>query len=170
MATVFKHDQIEFAEDINKIDNYRLLTSSPRFSSMVQSKKLFFDLRMLNPGQFSYPYHFHIHAEELIMVISGAMTMRSPHGLDSLTQGDIAFFEMGETGAHQFHNQGTEPCTYMDIRTLIGVDVCEYPDSGKVNIIPSLEIFEKDSKVEYFKGEENVMEKWRELKNKSSEY
>jgi len=96
------------------------------------------------------------------------MTMRSPHGLDSLTQGDIAFFEMGETGAHQFHNQGTEPCTYMDIRTLIGGDVCEYPDSGKVNIIPSLEIFEKDSKVEYFKGEENVMEKWRELKNKSS--
>jgi hypothetical protein len=49
---------------------------------------------------------------------------------------------------------------------LFGVDVCEYPDSGKINIIPSIEIFEKDSKVAYFKGEENVVEKWNEIKKK----
>ena len=57
--------------------------------------------------------------------------MRSHKGFDILTKGDIVFFEMGETGAHQFHNQGTEPCTYLDVRTLIGVDVCEYPDSAR---------------------------------------
>jgi len=164
MATIFKHDSIEFKEDANKIDNYRLLTSSPRFSSISESKNLFFDLRVLNPGQFSYPYHFHRHAEELMMIISGSMTMRSHKGFDILTKGDIVFFEMGKTGAHQFLNHCTEPCTYLDVRTLIGVDVCEYPDSGKVNIIPSIEIFEADSKVEYFKGEENVKEKWEELK------
>jgi len=167
MATIFKHDSIEFKEDANKIDNYRLLTSSPRFSSIAESKNLFFNLRVLNPGQFSYPYHFHRHAEELMMIISASMTMRSNKGFDILTKGDIVFFEMGETGAHQFHNHGTEPCTYLDVRTLIGVDVCEYPDSGKVNIIPSIEIFEADSKVEYFKGEENVKEKWEELKKGS---
>ena len=97
------------------------------------------------------------------MIISGMMTMRSDNGFDVITKGDIVFFEMGETGAHQFYNHVSEPCTYLDIRTLIGVDVCEYPDSGKINIIPSIEIFKKDSKVEYFRGEENVREKWEEL-------
>ena len=163
MATIFKHEDVAFQEDLNKIDNFRLLTSSPRFSSIVNPKNLFFDLRILNPGQFSFPYHFHRHAEELIMLIAGSMTMRSETGLDMLNTGDIVFFEMGEKGVHQFHNEGSEPCKYLDIRTLIGTDVCEYPDSGKINILPSIEVFEKDSRVEYFKGEEDVAEKWKEL-------
>ena len=75
---------------------------------------------------------------------------------------------MGKEGAHQFYNHSDEPCSYLDIRTLFGVDICEYPDSGKVNIIPSIEIFEKDSKVEYFKGEENILQKWSELKNEKN--
>jgi uncharacterized cupin superfamily protein len=170
MATIFKNDKIEFKEDPNKIDNYRLLTASPRLASVVNSKNLIFDLRLLNPGQFSFPYHFHRNAEELIMVISGSMTMRSPDGFEIMTKGDIVFFEMGETGAHQFFNHSTEPCTYLDIRTLIGIDVCEYPDSGKINVIPYYEVFERRSKVEYFKGEENILEKWKELKkNKDNE-
>ena len=170
MATIFKNDKIEFKEDPNKIDNYRLFTASPRLASVVNSKNLIFDSRLLNPGQFSFPYHFHRNAEELIMVISGSMTMRSPDGFEIMTKGDIVFFEMGETGAHQFFNHSTEPCTYLDIRTLIGIDVCEYPDSGKINVIPYYEVFEKRSKVEYFKGEENILEKWKELKkNKDNE-
>jgi len=87
--------------------------------------------------------------------------MRTPNGLEIITNGDIVFFEMGETGAHQFFNHGTEPCTYLDIRTFVGPDICEYPDSGKMLLIPSLEVFEKESKVGYFKGEENVIEKWK---------
>jgi uncharacterized cupin superfamily protein len=103
-------------------------------------------------------------------VISGSMTMRSPDGFEIMTKGDLVFFEMGETGSHQFFNHSTEPCTYLDIRTLIGIDVCEYPDSGKINVIPYYEVFEKRSKVEYFKGEENILEKWKELKkNKDNE-
>jgi uncharacterized cupin superfamily protein len=71
---------------------------------------------------------------------------------------------MGETGAHQFFNHNDEPCTYLDIRTLIGIDVVEYPDSGKINVMPGFEVFEKSSRVDYFKGEENILEKWNELK------
>ena len=119
---------------------------------------------LLNPGQFSFPYHFHRHAEELFMVVSVSMTMRTPTGTEILTNGDIVFFEMGETGAHQFFNHGTEPCTYLDIRTFVGTDICEYPDSGKMLLIPSLEVFEKESEVGYFKGEENVIEEWGKIK------
>jgi uncharacterized cupin superfamily protein len=164
MATIFKNEKIEFKEDPNKIDNFRLFTASPRLASVVNSRNLIFDLRLLNPEQFSFPYHFHRNAEELMMVISGSMTMRSPDGFEIVNKGDIVFIEMGETGAHQFYNHTTEPCTYLDIRTLYGIDVVEYPDSDKINIIPPYEIFEKNSKVNYFKGEEDVAKKWKELK------
>jgi uncharacterized cupin superfamily protein len=164
MATIFKNEKTEFKEDPNKIDNFRLFTASPRLASVVNSKNLIFDLRLLNPEQFSFPYHFHRNAEELMMVISGSMTMRSPDGFEIVNKGDIVFIEMGETGAHQFYNHTTEPCTYLDIRTLYGIDVVEYPDSDKINIIPPYEIFEKNSKVNYFKGEEDVAKKWKELK------
>lgn len=163
MATIFKNENIEFKEDQKVIDNYRLFTAFPRLSTVAGSKNLFFDLRMLNPGQYSFPYHFHRHAEELMMIVSGTLTLRTNNELSILNKGDIVFFEMGEKGAHQFYNHSNEPCTYLDIRTLFGVDICEYPDSGKVNIIPTIEIFEKDSQVGYYKGEENIIQKWSEL-------
>ena len=164
MATIFKSNKIEFKEDIKKIDNFRLFTASPRLATTANSKNLIFDLRLLNPGQFSFPYHFHRNAEELMMVTSGSMTLRTPGGLEIVTKGDIVFIEMGETGVHQFYNHGTEPCTYLDVRTLYGIDVVEYPDSDKINIIPPYEVFEKKSRVEYFKGEEAVIKKLEELK------
>jgi uncharacterized cupin superfamily protein len=164
MATIFKKDKIAFKEDPDKIDNFRLVTAAPRLSSVVKSKNLMFDLRLLNPGQYSFPYHFHRNAEELMMVISGSMTLRSPEGFEIIGEGDIVFIETGETGAHQFFNHTNESCQYLDIRTLFGIDVVEYPDSGKINIMPGFEIFEKSSRVNYFKGEENVPEKWKEIK------
>ncbi len=164
MATIFKNDKIQFKHDADKIDNFRLLTASPRLSTTVNAKNMVFDLRMLNPGQFSFPYHFHRNAEELMMIISGSMTLRSPGGFEIVGKGDIVFIEMGESGAHQFFNHTTEPCTYLDLRTIYGIDVVEYPDSGKINILPAFEVFEKNSKVNYFKGEENVPKKWDELR------
>ena len=166
MATILKSDKREFKEAPNKIDNFRLLSDVSRIKSGVNPKNLNFDLRLLNPGQFSAPYHFHRNAEELFMVLSGSMTLRTPEGLEIVTSGDLIFFEMGETGAHQFFNHATEPCTYLDIRTFIGFDVCEYPDSGKILLAPSFEIFNKEPKVGYFEGEEHILEKWEQLKNR----
>ena len=101
------------------------------------------------------------------MVISGSMTLRTLDGLDKVRTGDIIFCEKGETGAHQFYNHGTESCTYLDIRSYIGHDVCEYPDSDKIFIAPTYEIFEKKSNVGYFEGEQNILEKWNAITNKN---
>lgn len=97
------------------------------------------------------------------MVLSGTMTIRLPDRFEVISKGDLVFFEMGETGAHQFYNHSSEPCTYLDIRTLSAADVAEHPDSGKINILPAQEIFDKDAKVGYFKGEDKIREKWEEL-------
>jgi len=167
MATILKSDKREFKEDPNKIDHFRLFSDVSRIKNGIKPKYLNFDLRLLNPGQFSAPYHFHRYAEELFMVISGSMKLRTPEGIETVNSGDIIFFETGETGAHQFFNHGSAPCIYLDIRTSIGFDICEYPDSGKILIAPSHEIFNKDSKQGYFEGEENVLSKWDQIANRN---
>jgi len=48
----------------------------------------------------------------------------------------------------------------------VGLDVCEYPDSGKINISPFKEVYEKHTQVDYNKGEENVQLIWDKLNNK----
>jgi uncharacterized cupin superfamily protein len=165
MATILKSDQREFKENPGKIDPYRLFSDVSRAKNGIYPVNLNFDLRLLNPGQFSAPYHFHRNAEELFMVVSGSMTLRTPKGLEVVTSGDLVFFEMGETAAHQFYNHGTEPCTYLDVRSFVGTDIAEYPDSGKILLAPSMEIFKKGSKPDYFEGEENILQIWDKLKN-----
>ena len=166
MATILKSDQREFQESPNKIDNFRIFTDVSRVKNLINPQNLNFDLRQLNPNQYSAPYHFHRYAEELFMIISGSATLRTPKGLEIVNSGDLIFFEMGETGAHQLYNHTTDNCTFLDIRTYIGFDVCEYPDSNKLFIAPTYEIFDKDSQVSYFHREENIIEKWKQVENK----
>jgi uncharacterized cupin superfamily protein len=163
MATIFKSEQREFQEESNKIDGFRILSDISIKQKMGKSDNLNFDIRQLNPGQCSAPYHFHNYAEELFMILSGSATLRTPTGLKAVDSGDLIFFEKTETGAHQLYNHTEEPCIYLDVRTFIGYDVCEYPDSNKIFLAPSYDIFKKDSNVNYFEGEENVKDKWRQL-------
>jgi uncharacterized cupin superfamily protein len=166
MATIFKSDQRDFQESPNKIDNYRVFTDVSRIKKGLNPENLNFDLRQLNPDQYSVPYHFHRYAEELFMIISGSATLRTPNGLEIVNSRDLIFFEKGKTGAHQLYNHTTETCVYLDIRTYIGYDVAEYPDSNKIFIAPSREIFDIDSQVSYFEGEKNIKDKWKQIDNK----
>lgn len=164
MPTIFKLDTFEFKVSSNVLKEFELKTLTPRLSESVKSKHLVFDIRQLNPGKYSFPYHFHRNAEELMMIISGSFTLRSQDGLRIINKGEIVFFEMGESGVHQFYNHENVPCIYLDIRTTVGIDIAEYPDSGKINILPYREIFDKHARVDYNKGEEIVLEKWNKLR------
>ena len=166
MATIIKPNELEFKADPSALAQFDLKTLSPRLSTIVNSKHFMFDIRLLEPGKYSFPYHFHRNAEELILILSGSVTIRTSQGLEIANAGEIVFFEMGETGVHQLYNHGNVPCTYMDLKTTIGIDVVEYPDSGKINISPYREIYEKNSQVEYNKGESDVQKIWDTLKNK----
>ena len=163
MPTIINPDELEYKSDPEALEQFDLLTLSPRLWRISKSKHFKFDLRRLDAGKYSFPYHFHRNAEELIMILSGSMTMRTPDGLKVVNKGQIIFFEMGETGAHQFYNHEALPCEYLDIQTTVGLDVSEYPDSGKINILPFGEIFQKDSQVPYNNGEENVQAIWDKL-------
>lgn len=153
MATTLKSGHRDFQETPNKIDPYKVITDTSRAKAGINPENLNFDLRKLNPGQYSTPYHFHRYAEELFMIISGSATLRTTNGNETVVSGDLIFFEKGETGAHQLYNHTYEPCIYLDIRTYLGYDIAEYPDSDKILIAPSYEIFNKNAQVTYFDGE-----------------
>lgn len=121
------------------------------------------NIRSLEEGKFSYPYHFHHNAEELFVILSGEGELRTPDGIIKVHTGDIALFEKGETGAHQLFNPISSPLIYLNLRTVNRIDICEYPDTGKVNILPKQEIFYKGEETEYFEGEENIKEIWSKL-------
>ena len=159
MPRVFNVSELEFKKRKAPIPEFSW-KSSPRLAKLVGAENFEFDIRSLDPGQFSFPYHFHRNAEELFMIISGQAMLRTPDGFREVKKDDILFFEKGPSGAHQLYNHGETECVYLDLRTTAGIDVCEYPDSNKISILPYLEIYESASKVDYYKGEENVKAKW----------
>ena len=168
MATFIKPSELEYQSNPSGPTQFDLLTLSPRLSKMTNSKQLIFDMRQLNPGKYSFPYHYHHNSEEMMYIISGEMTVRTPEGLEIILPGEMVFFELGKTSAHQFFNHSEAPCVYLDIRTNMGIDITEYPDSGKVNVFPFGMIFEKDKQVTYHKGEENVESVWETLRKANS--
>jgi uncharacterized cupin superfamily protein len=161
MAKIFNAKNMDFELRNSPIPEFCWHTS-PNLSELAQSKVLNFQIRSLDPGKFSYPYHSHRNAEEMFVIFSGSATLRTPEGYTELTEGDIVFFEMGSEGAHQLYNHTDQPCCFLDIRTDLGLDVCDYPDSGKVNILPFREIYQADARVDYYQGEDHVSEHWPE--------
>ena len=159
MPKVFHRQDLTFEKKKSRIPEFEW-HMSPRLGKLVNSKYLEFYIVSLDSGKFSFPYHFHRGAEELFMILSGEATLRSPEGFQKVVQGDLIFFEEGPSSAHQLYNHGDAPCVYLDLRTTFGIDVCEYPDSGKINILPFLEVFESSSKVDYYKGENNTARNW----------
>jgi uncharacterized cupin superfamily protein len=167
MPTIINPDTLVFKDDPKVLKEFALKTLYPRLFKIAGSTHFVFDIRQLDPGLYSFPYHFHRAAEELIMILSGSFTLRTKDGFKIINKGELLFFEIGETGAHQFYNHDTVPCIYLDIRTTIGIDISEHLDSGKVYIIKSDETYEKASRVNYNKGEEHIQDIWEKLRQQS---
>jgi uncharacterized cupin superfamily protein len=113
----------------------------------------------LPPGKRSFPLHRHLGTEEALFAVSGRAKVRTPEGETPIAAGDYVSFPPGGV-AHQIINDGTEPFIYLGLSSGIGVDVVEYPDSGKVACAhgtpPNAKryIFKEKDQTEYWAGEE----------------
>lgn len=112
------------------------------------------------PGEAAYPYHFHYADEELVIVVSGRPSLRTPAGVRELEEGEALRFPLGEEGAHQILNRTEETVTFLAISSSGRPDVVVYPDSDKIGIgerLPSggglRAFFRRDDRVDYFEGE-----------------
>ncbi|HEV7400356.1 MAG TPA: cupin domain-containing protein [Solirubrobacterales bacterium] len=85
----------------------------------------------LPAGEAAYPYHFHYSDEELVIVLSGTPSLRTPEGIRELEEGEVLSFPVGAEGAHQILNRSEEPATFLAISSSGRPDVIVYPDSGE---------------------------------------
>ncbi|WP_052339365.1 cupin domain-containing protein [Gorillibacterium massiliense] len=164
MATIFNAESVSYKLRQSPIPEFSWHTSE-NLAEQVNAKHMQFQIRSLDPGKYSYPYHFHRNAEEMFVILEGSSLLRTPEGVKEIAKGDVVFFEMGQTGAHQLFNHTDQPCVYLDLASLPELDVAEYPDSGKIKILPSQDdVFQGGDRVDYYDGEASVAEKWEALK------
>ena len=125
---------------------------------LAPHRKLGATVYELLPGQTQCPYHFHYGNEELVLVLRGRPTLRTPDGERELQPGDAVHFPTGPDGAHQMINRTDEPTRYVIAAVNASPEVIEYPDSGKV-AAGSREhrfwtIHRREGEVDYFDGEQ----------------
>jgi uncharacterized cupin superfamily protein len=85
----------------------------------------------LGPGNFGV-YHFHHGAEEMMIVLRGTPTLRTPDGERVLEEGEVVFFPSGPDGAHGVRNDTAEPTRFVMISDHPNPEVVEYPDLGQI--------------------------------------
>jgi uncharacterized cupin superfamily protein len=85
----------------------------------------------LGPGNFAI-FHFHHGTEELLMVLRGCPTLRTPEGERQLEEGDSVHFPCGPAGAHGLRNDTDAAVRYIVAGTRRSPEVVEYPDLGQV--------------------------------------
>ena len=114
----------------------------------------------VEPGQAAYPYHYHFGEEEMVVVLAGEATLRTPDGERALRAGDVVSFVRGEAGAHQLVAAGIEQLRFLAISPSGDPDVVVYPDSGKVGAYERRsdggglrEMFRRADTVDYYEGE-----------------
>jgi uncharacterized cupin superfamily protein len=131
-----------------------------RISRQAGAARLGASLWEVAPGQAAYPYHAHLTEEELVIVLNGAPSLRTPDGWRELEQGEVISFPRGEEGAHQIVNRGGDTVRFLAFSSSGEPDVVLQPDSGKIGAFErrpdggGLRVwFRGEDAVDYYDGE-----------------
>ena len=65
-------------------------------------------------------------------MLRGEPTLRTPEGEHVLKAGDVVCFPRGKDGAHQIINRTDSPVRVLMVSSMVGPDIVDYIDSGKV--------------------------------------
>lgn len=84
------------------------------------------------PGGVVSPLHTHAANQEMVIALSGPVTLRIPESERVLEPGELVACPVGRPGAHQLRNRGTEPARVLVLSEMRMPEVAEHLDSGKV--------------------------------------
>ncbi len=94
------------------------------------SERLGASLFDVPPGGATFPFHAHHGNEELLVVLRGTPSLRTPAGERTLAEGEVVAFPVGRAGAHAITNPSGATVRIMLVSTMIAPDINEFPDSG----------------------------------------
>jgi uncharacterized cupin superfamily protein len=131
-----------------------------RVSRQAGSERLGLSVWEVPPGEAAYPYHHHLGEEELIVMLEGRGSLRTPEGWRELAPGEVVAFLRGEDGAHQLVNHSEQTIRFLAFSTSGDPDLVVYSDSGKLGAYERLPeggglraLFRLDDVVDYYEGE-----------------
>jgi uncharacterized cupin superfamily protein len=126
-------DEVEF-DDIEENGIYT--SSRGRISAHIGARQLGYNLTVLPPGKVQCPFHSHRGEEEMFLILEGEGELRFGDKRYPIRKHDvIACPTGGPEVAHQIINTGTVVMRYLSLSTLADIEVCEYPDSGKILVV-----------------------------------
>ena len=103
-----------------------------RLGRQAGARDLGASLFEIPPGAATFPLHAHFANEEMLIVVAGRPSLRTPEGWRELEPGEVVAFRVGPDGAHQVMNRGDEPARVLLVSEMRAPEVSVYPDSGKV--------------------------------------
>jgi uncharacterized cupin superfamily protein len=111
----------------------------------------------LPEGESVCPYHYE-YEEEWLVVLDGAVSLRTPQGEETLAAGEIVCFPPGPAGAHKTTNRGPGTARIMMFSSAHEPAVAVYPDSEKIGVWPGnpddrVMLRRADGGVDYWDGE-----------------
>ncbi|MFZ5637698.1 MAG: cupin domain-containing protein [Pseudomonadota bacterium] len=105
----------------------------------IGARKLGYNLTEIAPGKAAFPKHSHRANEEMFFVLEGRGELRLGDATHPIRAGDvIACPPGGPETAHQLINTGTTVLKFLAVSTMEFPEICEYPDSNKLNAITGM--------------------------------
>jgi uncharacterized cupin superfamily protein len=89
----------------------------------------------IDPGTTGGEYHFHHGAEELLVVLRGTPTLRTPGGERVLDEGEVVHFPVGPAGTHQVINRTDAAVRYLMVSNRPSPEAVEYPDTRQLSVM-----------------------------------
>lgn len=159
MKPIFNLDEVVDFDDVE--DNGRYCSKRALFSGRIGARQLGYNLTVLPPGKVQCPFHAHRGEEEMFLILEGEGELRFGKERYPIRKHDVIACPTGGADvAHQIINTGTTDMRYLAVSTLAEIEVCEYPDSGKVSLwteggsSPGLrKIFRAEQTVDYYDRE-----------------
>ena len=110
----------------------------------------------VDPGQAAYPYHTHLTEEEILVILEGSPSLRTPEGWRELAQGEVVVFPTGEAGAHQLVNKTEQTVRFLAFSNSGEPEIVIQLDAGKYGVrdggSQTTEWFRREDAVGYFEG------------------
>lgn len=114
-------------------DNGRFTSRRATIGALIGATKLGYNLTELPPGKTQCPFHSHHMEEEMFFILEGEGELRFGDRRYPIRKHDVIACPVGGAEvAHQIINTGAVTMRYLSLSNLSDVEICEYPDSQKV--------------------------------------
>ena len=118
-----------WTDELFEEDGYR----RSRLAQAAGTEHLGLTVYELPPGRGMH-YHYHLQREELMVVLSGVVALRTPDGWEDVPEGEVRAFPRGERGAHAFETRGDGLVRLLMFSEQNAPNVSVYPDAKQVGI------------------------------------